>query len=226
MLLTRATARSVADILAVRARRHARGAQGEKWQSEFERSRKFSVEQKKKNLTDHGFKYSSPNKKSSGLGNYYGAIGPKHRHEGEHEGAGKGEKPPLVVPEPRQMMTMPPKKGRFNTPGISFGAPQPRGMPHVLGKEFEYKCAPRPRPRRRCATRSAEARRALDQPRASVSSPSYGARRAPSHSRRARAAQVRPVQFGAQARNGDASKVEEAAAAAAVPCDGALAGLL
>ncbi|KAG8468548.1 hypothetical protein KFE25_013631 [Diacronema lutheri] len=116
--------------------------EGEKWQSEFERSRKFSVEQKKKNLTDHGFKYSSPNKKSSGLGNYYGAIGPKHRHEGEHEGAGKGEKPPLVVPEPRQMMTMPPKKGRFNTPGISFGAPQPRGMPHVLGKEFEYKSDP------------------------------------------------------------------------------------
>jgi hypothetical protein len=117
-------------------------AQGERWQSDFDRSRKFSLEEKKKNLTEHGFKYSSPNKKSSGLGNYYGTIGAKHAHEGEIEGAARGEKPPPVVQEPRQVMTMPAKKGRFNTPGISFGAPQPKGVPHILGKEFEYHSDP------------------------------------------------------------------------------------
>lgn len=122
-------------------RAHAR-AQGEKWMSDFERSRKHSLEEKKKNLTDHGFKYSSPNKKSSGLGNYYGTIGAKFHHAGEFDG-GKTDGPPDPVDhESRQMMTMPSKKGRFNTPGILFGAPQPKGVPHKLGKEFEYYSEP------------------------------------------------------------------------------------
>lgn len=116
-------------------------AQGEQWTSDYERSRTHANQAAKKNMTDHGFKYSSPNKKSSGLGNYYGALGPKHKHEGEAEGAGKGEKPPPAELEPRQVLTGPPKKGRFNTPGITFGAPQPKGVAHVLGKEFEYQCA-------------------------------------------------------------------------------------
>ncbi|KAJ1621971.1 hypothetical protein T492DRAFT_341644 [Pavlovales sp. CCMP2436] len=116
--------------------------EGERWQSEFERSRKHSLSEKKKNLTDHGFKYSSPNKKSSGLGNYYGTIGNKHQHEGERTGMAKGEKPPPVIQEMPQIMTMPAKKGRFNAPGISFGAPQPKGVPHKLGKEFEYQSDP------------------------------------------------------------------------------------
>mmetsp|Transcript_10331 Transcript_10331/g.28124 ORF Transcript_10331/g.28124 Transcript_10331/m.28124 type:complete len:324 (+) Transcript_10331:78-1049(+) len=116
--------------------------EGEKWTSDFERTRKFSLEQKKKQLTEQGFRYSNPNKKSSGLGNYYGAIGPKHVHEGEFEGARKGEPAPEILHEGRQMMTGPSKKGRFNTPGILFGAPQPRGQAHILGKEFEYQSDP------------------------------------------------------------------------------------
>jgi len=116
--------------------------EGEKWTSDFERSRKHAVAEKQKNLTPDGFKYSSPNKKSSGLGNYYGTIGAKHAHAGEYDG-GKNDGPPdPVMHEPRQMMTMPPKKGRFNTPGILFGAPQPKGVPHKLGKEFDYYSEP------------------------------------------------------------------------------------
>jgi hypothetical protein len=126
----------VSSLLLLRPAR----AQGEKWASEFERTRKFAGEEKKKNLTDHGFRYTSYPKKSSGLGNYYGTIGGRHLHEGEKEA-----KAPPAAPaelEPRQVQTMPAKKGRFNTPGISFGCPQPKGVAHKLGKEFEYQSDP------------------------------------------------------------------------------------
>jgi hypothetical protein len=60
------------------------------------------------------------------------------------EGASVFELPlgKVVKLEPRQVQTMPAKQGRFNTPGITFGCPQPKGVPHKRGKEFEYQSDP------------------------------------------------------------------------------------
>jgi len=101
--------------------------------------RKWKMEQKKKNLTPDGFKYSSPNSKSSGLGGTWGMIGPKLAHEPEFEVVKKGEVPGEVKHELRQVVTSPAKKGYgANTPGTMFGPGPRKGEKPTIGKEYEH----------------------------------------------------------------------------------------
>ena len=51
------------------------------------------MEEKKKNLTPEGFRFPSFPQKSSGLGSYYGTIGPKLKNEPEYEVQQKGARP-------------------------------------------------------------------------------------------------------------------------------------
>ena len=86
------------------------------------------MEEAKKNLTANGFAYSNPNKKSSGLGGYWGCIGKKFEHMQDYEVLTKEQKPVEVVHELRQVVTNPSKLGYgYSVPGIGMGAPAKMG---------------------------------------------------------------------------------------------------
>uniref|UniRef100_A0A7S4C2H8 Cilia-and flagella-associated protein 96 n=1 Tax=Chrysotila carterae TaxID=13221 RepID=A0A7S4C2H8_CHRCT len=97
--------------------------EGEKYADPHTADRKSKNEERAKHLTPDGFKYTSPSKKNTGLGNYYGTIGAKFSHEPEYNVLNKEMKPPAVAPQPRQMLTSPMKRGSHLTPGIAFGPP-------------------------------------------------------------------------------------------------------
>jgi len=107
--------------------------EGEVYSDPHTAERKWKNEEKAKNLTSEGFKYSSPNAKNSGLGAYYGCIGAKFKHEAEFEVLTKEQKPTEVQHELRQVITNPPKKGNHLTPGVIFGPPPKDG-----GRRKEY----------------------------------------------------------------------------------------
>ena len=114
--------------------------EGEKYVDPHAQENKWKLEESKRNMTTNGFRYSSNNKKSSGLGNYYGCIGPKFEHQQDFEVLQKEQKPVDVQHERRQFQTSPAKKGYgYSTPGIIFG-PAPRAGEEIrLGKPNEYK---------------------------------------------------------------------------------------
>eukprot|EP00695_Tsukubamonas_globosa_P002974 TRINITY_DN421_c0_g1_i3.p1 TRINITY_DN421_c0_g1~~TRINITY_DN421_c0_g1_i3.p1 ORF type:complete len:294 (+),score=70.31 TRINITY_DN421_c0_g1_i3:169-1050(+) len=68
------------------------------------------------------FKPSSPPKRSSGSGNYYGCIGGVYTHEKEFE----TEKARDTSPQPKNVLTNPSRKGTFGVPNTT------------IGKSFEY----------------------------------------------------------------------------------------
>ena len=114
--------------------------EGEKYVDPFKHETKAANEERAKNLTTNGFRYSSPNKWSSGLGNYYGCIGPKFQHMPDFNVLTKEVKPGPVVHELRQVLTNPPKRGYgATTPGCIFG-PGPKagepGMGKYGGREY------------------------------------------------------------------------------------------
>lgn len=105
------------------------------------REREWKKEQKKKNLTAEGFRYSSPTTKVSGLGSSgnYGLLGPRFSHEPDFEVDKKGDKPARRAPELRQVATSPSKKGYgSSTPGTLFGPGPRRGEQPKTGKEYEH----------------------------------------------------------------------------------------
>lgn len=109
--------------------------------------RKWMKEQAKKNLTTNGFQYSNPNKKSSGLGGYWGCIGRKFEHMYDYDVLAKREKPEEVQHENRQVITNPPKRGYgYATPGIAFGPPTRHDEPPRTGRwggvEYEHSVDP------------------------------------------------------------------------------------
>lgn len=118
--------------------------EGEKYIEEFKIHQKQNMLEVAKNLTTNGFRYPSGNKRSTGLGGYWGCIGPKLAHEPEYTVVKHGDKPGEVIHEPRQMLTCPMKLGYGSTtPGCIFG---PGPKPGVIGmdcrgryggKEFE-----------------------------------------------------------------------------------------
>lgn len=110
--------------------------EGEKYADPHTAERKWKKDERTKNLTQDGFRNSNPNSKSTGLGNYYGCIGPKFTHEAEYAVLTKDVKPPEVLHESRQVLTSPMKNGLHLTPGIQFGPPPE--SPGVRKKEYEH----------------------------------------------------------------------------------------
>lgn len=109
--------------------------EGEKYADPHMAERKWKSEEKTKNLTSDGFRYSNPNSKSSGLGGYYGCIGPKFQHEADYAVLTKEMKPTEVFHENRQVLTSPMKKGLNLAPGVIFGPPPKDG---TRGKEYTH----------------------------------------------------------------------------------------
>jgi len=96
--------------------------EGEKYRDPHKFTTELEMKEREKNLTTNGFRYSSPNQKSSGLGHYWGCIGPKNKHVPEYEVLKKDDKPGPVAHELAQVKNNPPKKGYGAcTPGIIFG---------------------------------------------------------------------------------------------------------
>jgi len=109
--------------------------EGEKFVDPHTHERKWRLGEMKKNLTSNGFAYSNPNKKSAGLGNYFGCIGKKFEHMADFDVLTKEQKPPEVVHELRQVLTNPAKNGYgLSTPGIAFGPPVKQGEERKPGK--------------------------------------------------------------------------------------------
>lgn len=97
--------------------------EGEKYENPGASERKDVAEQRKKMLNSSGFRPSSPSKKGSGLGSYFGCIGPAYPHEKEYDVQGKGEKRSPSPPAPKNLYTSPGKRGTFGVPGTMIGKP-------------------------------------------------------------------------------------------------------
>ena len=71
------------------------------------------------------FKFSSPGKKTNGLGCFYGCFDPHIRHETDYDVIKKGEIPKQRELVPRNILTGPGKRGTYGVPGTllsnSFG---------------------------------------------------------------------------------------------------------
>jgi hypothetical protein len=104
--------------------------QTEKFEDPGTSQKEYGKEQKKKNIVPRPFAPSSPSKKNSGLGAYYGTIGTKFEHQVEYEVQKKEDKPKPVEHEKRNFVTSPSKRGTY-------------GVPHsTIGPSFEYKSDP------------------------------------------------------------------------------------
>ena len=79
--------------------------------------RAYNKKQKKKMVGTGIFRPSSPPKKSTGLGNYHGCIGPKYDHLNEYSVLKKGELPPKKEAQMKNILTTPSKRGTYGTPG-------------------------------------------------------------------------------------------------------------
>jgi len=120
--------------------------EGEKYVDPHKGQGAFEMEERKKNLTTNGFRYSSPNKFSSGLGAYWGCIGPKFPHQPDYNVLTKTDMPGDVKHELRQVLTNPPKRGYGSTtPGCIFGPGPLAGespMGRYGGREFPHAVDP------------------------------------------------------------------------------------
>ena len=121
--------------------------EGEKYVDPHKNQQAHDSKARALNLTTNGFRYSSPNKMSSGLGNYWGCIGPKFAHEPDFHVLKHGDKPGPVVHESRQVLTQPPRKGYGSTtPGCIFGPGPAKGeassMGRYGGKEYVHSVDP------------------------------------------------------------------------------------
>lgn len=103
---------------------------GDKYMDPGTLEKQNRLQQSKKKLTQEGFRYTSPSKKSSGLGNYYGCFMEKtpFKHETEYVVLKKGELPEKVAAQPRNVITGPAKKGTYGFAGTTLGK----------GNEYQY----------------------------------------------------------------------------------------
>ena len=125
--------------------------EGIKFVEEFKLLQKVNMEERKRDLTTNGFKNPGKPKMNSGVGAYWGCIGPKlpHGYDGILNGKPideKGKVPAGTIPEMKQMMTMPGKKGYgASTPGCIFG-PGPlkgeSGLGKYGGREYKWEKDP------------------------------------------------------------------------------------
>jgi len=95
--------------------------EGDKFVDPGTHEKKYRLQQEKKKLTPEGFKYTSPAKKQAGSGNYSGCFAKPYAHQTDYDVLQKGELPEKGKPQLRNIITNPPKKGTFGTPGTSIG---------------------------------------------------------------------------------------------------------
>jgi len=113
---------------------------GEKYAHPDEDKIKYRMEQKKKQIGSAPFRPSSPPKKATGRGNYYGTIGPKYPHEG-HGTAKKISKDDIKHTAPN-VLTAPSRKGTYGVPGINIGTyGKPSTAQGIVG-EYTYMSEP------------------------------------------------------------------------------------
>lgn len=110
--------------------------------------KKLVIEKNKKKLTTEGFRYASPSKRSTGLGNYYGCFNEKQpfKHETEYLVVKKGELPQKVQAQPKNIVTAPAKKGTYGFPNLTIGK----------GDEYKYISDPYDQVRRKEAQMAKE----------------------------------------------------------------------
>mmetsp|Transcript_32253 Transcript_32253/g.39039 ORF Transcript_32253/g.39039 Transcript_32253/m.39039 type:complete len:312 (-) Transcript_32253:358-1293(-) len=135
--------------------------EGEKYTKTITERAEARETTKKQMASDHPFKPPSPQKRSSGLGNYYGCIGNKQGHFQEFDNKPK-QKGDYEV-GPRNIVTNPPKKGTFGMNKTTLGEKQ-----GVAGSSGEYTYVPHPydaerKLERELAAKSVEAR-VVDKP--------------------------------------------------------------
>jgi len=99
---------------------HKSLSEGDKYVDSGTIDKRERIESSKKKITPEGFKYTSPGKKSVGLGAGDGCF-TSYPHETEYPVVRKGEAPPKHTPAPRNMVTSPPKKGGPGFPGVTLG---------------------------------------------------------------------------------------------------------
>jgi hypothetical protein len=114
---------------------------GERYTTSEAHERKYRGEMKKRNITTAPFKPSSPPKRNTGLGNYYGTIGKKYEHETDwlHDTSPRKKSEKV---EQRNIVTAPAKKGTYGVPGTQLGVYASKvGSKGVVG-EYVYKGEP------------------------------------------------------------------------------------
>jgi len=115
---------------------------GEKYVNANAEERKYRAKQKEMNIVPAPFKPSSPPKRSTGLGTYFGTIGPKWQHECDHDTDKSPRSKFSGRTEGRNITTSQPKKGTYGVPGTNIGVYGGKaGNKGVVG-EYEYKGEP------------------------------------------------------------------------------------
>lgn len=96
--------------------------------------KKGRTERDKLKLTPEGFKYSSPPKRATGLGAYYGCFNERKpfAHEAEYQVIKRGDIPSRPKAQPKNIITSAPHKGTYGCVGTT------------LSKGEEYKYTPDP----------------------------------------------------------------------------------
>jgi len=99
--------------------------EGDKYVDPGTHEKKYRMEQEKKKITPHGFRYTNPGKKSCGSGNFYGTFtdaGDKRpKHETEYDVVRRGELPDKVRAAPKNIMTGASKKGTHGLTDTCIG---------------------------------------------------------------------------------------------------------
>lgn len=108
--------------------------EGDKFVDPGTHEKKYRLEQEKKKITPEGFRYTAPSKKPCGSGSYSGCFTQPYSHQTEYDVLQKGELPQKTAGSTKNVLTNPPKKGTFGTPGTSIGGGK--------GTEFKYTSDP------------------------------------------------------------------------------------
>lgn len=92
--------------------------------------KRYRLENEKLKITPQGFRYTSGPKTTNGSGTYFGTFSETKppEHLVEYAVTKRGEMPDKAKPQMRNIVTNPPKKGTFGTPGVTLGK----------GEEYKY----------------------------------------------------------------------------------------
>lgn len=110
--------------------------EGDKYQDPGTHEREYQKKNKLKNISQTPFRPSSPPKKSTGLGGWYGCIGKQFPHMTEYDVVQKGASPKKHTPGPKNILTSPPRKGTYGFPGTTIGKyPEYMSDPYDAARE-------------------------------------------------------------------------------------------
>mmetsp|Transcript_30172 Transcript_30172/g.41764 ORF Transcript_30172/g.41764 Transcript_30172/m.41764 type:complete len:323 (-) Transcript_30172:120-1088(-) len=137
--------------------------EGEKYMRTREELKDRREENTKKLASEKPFRPSNPNKKSSGLGGYYGTLGSKMPHLPEYDPAALSKKKGDFEVGPRNIQTCPSKKGTFGMNKTTLG--EKISIGGAVG-EYQYKPTPydAPRTTARDEAKAAMEKRTTDKP--------------------------------------------------------------